>query len=371
MASSGRPRAIRARAASPRVISHKAHKANAALYDQPMTTVREDVFLNGEFVTRDSARVSAFDAGIQHGVGLFETMRAVYVENDVQVHRLSDHLHRLQGSATTLALTESLQLDALDEAIVLTLERTRETGGKTSAARVRLTITGGDLNLLRAAKSGERGNEGGGAKRSFDPTLMIDVQPATVYPIQMYEHGVTVALADSRVNPLDLTAAHKTLSYWWRLRELQIAAGKGAAESLVFAVSNHAASGCVSNLLLVRNGVLLTPIARGEEPPSHAGGVALPSPVLPGVVRGAVLEAAAKRGLTVEKRMLSIDDVLDADEVMLTNSSWGVLPVVRVEATQIGSGKPGDVTMAMLEAVEAEEGMQGLRAHSGASTDSA
>ncbi len=322
------------------------------LYPVRMKSPPADVFLNGEFVTRAEARVSAFDAGFQHGVGLFETMRAVIVDGEAHAHRLDDHMRRLHTSSAALALTESLNVGALGEAVLKTVEKSG-----IELARVRLTITGGDLNLLRSA----RGEGAGGGKRGFDPTLLIDVQPATRYPIEMYEQGVAVALADTRCNPLEPTASHKTLSYWWRLRELQIAAGKGAAEALVFQVSNHAAGGCVSNLLVVRDGVVRTPIARGEEAASHAGGTALPSPVLPGVVRGAVLEAAMARGLTVEKRMLSIDDVLDADEVLLTNSSWGVLPVVRVEAKQIGDGKPGPVGRAMLESLEAESGMQRLR----------
>ncbi len=318
-------------------------------YPVRMKTLPEDVFLNGEFVTRDAARISAFDAGFQHGVGLFETMRAVTIDGEAHAHRLDDHLRRLHTSSAALALTESLNVEALGEAVLKTVEKSG-----IELARVRLTLTGGDLNLLRSAR--------GEGKRGFDPTLLIDVQPATRYPIEMYEQGVAVALADTRCNPLEPTAAHKTLSYWWRLRELQMAAGKGAAEALVFQVSNHAAGGCVSNVLVVKDGVVLTPIARGEETASHAGGTSLPSPVLPGVVRGAVLESAQARGLSVEKRMLSIDDVLDADEVLLTNSSWGVLPVVRVEAKQIGDGKPGPVGRAMLDALEAESGMQQLRA---------
>ena len=46
----------------------------------------------------------------------------------------------------------------------------------------------------------------------------------------------------------------------------------------------------------------------------------------------------------VEARMMSITDVLDADEVFLTNSSWGVLPVVRIDTVPVGDGRPGPVT---------------------------
>jgi branched-subunit amino acid aminotransferase/4-amino-4-deoxychorismate lyase len=63
--------------------------------------------------------------------------------------------------------------------------------------------------------------------------------------------------------------------------------------------------------------------------------------VLPGVTRATVLELAAELGMPSEKTMLSIDDVFAAEEIFLTNSSWGLMPVIGIERTQIGSGTPG------------------------------
>ena len=58
---------------------------------------------------------------------------------------------------------------------------------------------------------------------------------------------------------------------------------------------------------------------------------------------------AEARGIAVERAALTIDDLLAADEVLLANSSWGVMPVVRVERHEIGGGAPGAVTRAMRE----------------------
>jgi branched-chain amino acid aminotransferase len=54
--------------------------------------------------------------------------------------------------------------------------------------------------------------------------------------------------------------------------------------------------------------------------------------------------------MEVEKRMVTIGDVLGADEVLLTNSSWGVLPVVAVESRRIGAGEPGAIGREAAEA---------------------
>jgi branched-chain amino acid aminotransferase len=336
------------------------------------------VFLNGAFLSQDESRISAFDAGVQHGVGLFETMlggtgaREGAEEGPAAwVLRLGDHLERLIGSARELGLSDELHAGPLAEAVLRTVEKSG-----LARARVRLTITGGDLNLLGRGgerAGGPRGNGDSGASRTggtpvppgrIQPTLMIVAQPATEYPEEMFERGIGVVIADLRVNPLDPTGGHKTINYWSRLRELQAAAGKQAGEALVFQVTNFLAGGCVSNAFVVKGGALWTPIARGEETdgaggvrtgdteegieaPRHQGiksGAALPSPVLPGVTRKWLLEWAAAEGIEVRRRMLSIDDVLGADEVFLTNSSWGVVPVVRVERERIGGGSVGAIT---------------------------
>lgn len=346
------------------------------------------VFLNGRFLSRDEAFISAFDAGFQHGVGLFETMTAVVGQvatspggqtdksdaevealQRVRVIHLPEHMRRLAESARALGLSDALRTAALEEAVSRTAARASMEMPDQAHFRVRLTITGGDLNMLG------RGGGGGASGGAQQPTVLIVAQPATQYPREMFERGVAVSIADLKANPLNTFEGHKTLSYWPRLRELQLAATRGAAEALVFQVSNHLAGGCVSNSFLVKKGVLITPLARGEEagsdaaqreqgeainfgsgetaPQSPAGSdprKALPSPVLPGITRKWVMDWADSELIDVERRMVTIADVLDADEVLLTNSSWGVLPVVRVEREAIGDAVVGDVGRRLVQA---------------------
>ena len=281
-----------------------------------MTTV----WLNGEFSTPEEARISAFDAGVQHAVGLFETLSA---RGETVLHLLQ-HLDRLEGSARSLGLSERMRTDALAEAILLSVKK-----AGIARSRIRVTVTGGDLNLLQGGSS-------------HDPTILIVVQPATEYPEELFDRGVSVTVADGRRNPLDPFESHKTLDYWSRLSALQVAAGSGASEALWFSVSNHLVGGCVSNAIIVKDGGLTTPLARGEEP---EGG--LPSPVLPGIVREEVLGWAAADGRSVTREMVGIEELLAADEVFLTNSSWGVLPVTSLEREQIGTGAPGPLATAL------------------------
>ncbi|MFG0285975.1 MAG: aminotransferase class IV [Phycisphaerales bacterium JB039] len=283
-------------------------------------------YLNGRIVDLTEARIAAMDAGLQHAVGLFETMIARTTDGEVHVTRLEAHLDRLSASAAELGLAETVRTGPLADAVKLTVERSQ-----LPRARVRLTLTGGDLNLLTRECQ----------RTAREPTILIVVQPAPERPGP--GGGVSAVIAGARANPLNPLEGHKTLSYWWRLRELQAAAAKGAGEAIVFQVTNYLCGGAVSNIFCVKDGRLITPIARGEEREVARAGAAAPSPVLPGVTRAAVIEIANSRGIGVERRMVSVDDVMDADEVFCTNASWGVLPILRIEQKQIGAGEPGPV----------------------------
>lgn len=291
------------------------------------------VWINGKLTEQDNANISIFDAGFQHGIGLFETMTA----RNGKVFRPHAHMNRLAESAKLLILSDKLQIDPLVEAINNVVKQ-----NNMQTARVRLTLTGGNLNHLQ--------NKG---KQQIDPTIIIVAQPPTEYPQSFFDNGVMITVADGRENPFDPMAGHKTLNYWPRIHALQMAAAKQAGESLWFSVSNHVASGSVSNVFIVKDNQLHTPIARSEE----AKG-AIASSVLPGITRSAIIDIAECMDIKVNKQMLDINDVLNADEVFLTNSSWSVLPVVNMEREEIADGKVGEVTIklreALLEMIEKE-----------------
>ena len=281
------------------------------------------VWINGSFVDENEAKVGVFDAGFQHGVGLFETM----IAKNGRVFQAEAHMNRLKTSAAGLRLTEKLHVEPLIEALHLTLKENGQ-----SDARMRLTITGGDLNMLQ--RTGEQG--------SADPTVVIQSQPPTQYPDAFFKKGVHVTLASGRVNPYEFGAGHKTLNYWSKLLNLQLAAMQQCGEALWLTPSATLAGGCVSNLFAVKNGTLFTPTARGEEDEQ-----AEPSAVLPGVTREVVIALAEELGIGTSRQSMTLDDAFDADELFLTNSSWGVLPVVGMRV----SVREGDQNQSQEQAV--------------------
>jgi branched-chain amino acid aminotransferase len=307
-----------------------------------------DVWINGEFVRDEDARVSVFDAGFQHGIGLFETMAA----RNGRVFRAGQHMGRLLESAQALMLSDRLHADPLIEAVHHTIEHNKQPN-----ARVRLTLSGGDLNALRSTGEGPT-----------DPTIVIVVQPPTEYPEAFFSQGIAALLAPGRLNPWQQTAGHKTLNYWNRIAALQAAASVGAGEALWLTPDAMVASGSVSNLFYVSDGELITPPARGEQLKGE-----LVPPVLPGITRSAVIELAQRAGISVREGMPNLEELMDADEVFLTNSSWHILPVTglglnvhskdpqheaELRHHPIGEGSVGSMTAdlraALLELIEQE-----------------
>lgn len=286
-----------------------------------------DIYVDGKMVNASEAHITFADAGFQHAVGLFETLGVYHG----RAFRLEAHLNRLAESAKSLGLVRQLDTALCRDAIQQTLAH-----NTLDQARIRLTVTAGRTALLAADRDSQH----------IGPSILVEPNQPTQYDQTYFEKGIMAVIGPAAANPFDALAGHKTLSYWHRLLTLRHAAAVGGGEVIWLNTSNHLASGAVSNLFLVKQGQLLTPFARTEEVES-----ALPAPVLPGVTRAAVIEQAGVLEIPVTRRMLSVADLLDADEAFLTNSSWQVLPVTRIEKETIGNGHVGPVTNRVRQAI--------------------
>ena len=278
----------------------------------------ELVYVSGRCVPREEAKISALDAGVLLGAGLFETLRTY----GGRPFRLGAHLARLRASGEffRIFIRES------DSQVAEAVARLAEANGLADA-RVRLTATRGPL--ADAVDDDE----------APPATLIITAGPMTPYPAELYENGATVVVSDIRISADDPTVYHKTTGYLRNLLALRDAHRARATEALIFNTKGRLAEGSLSNVFIVSEGRLLTPTV--EEG------------LLAGITRAAVLELAAEAGVPAEQKPLSARAVLDADEMFLTNSIMELLPVGRVERKEIGDGRPGPVTKRLAEAYRA------------------
>jgi len=270
----------------------------------------EKVFLNDRIIDAAEAHIPANDAGFLYGAGLFETMRAL---NGV-VFALNEHLDRLFSSAQALSIRNTYSKEYITDAVYQTLKANDFTD-----ARLRLTLTSGPMSLEEDAR----------------PTVVITATRFTPYPAEYSKNGVLVVLSPFKQNVHDPTSGHKTTCYFPRIRALDEARKKRAAEALWFTIDNRLAEGCISNVFLVKNSGLYTPPVQ--------------TPVLPGIARKTVLQIAAEDSISVTEKDLHISDVLEADEIFLTNVIMQILPVSRVEQHTVGQGKVGEITKRLRE----------------------
>jgi branched-subunit amino acid aminotransferase/4-amino-4-deoxychorismate lyase len=270
--------------------------------------VDEKVFLNGDILDAAQATVSIANPSLLHGVGLFETLRT-YASRPF---RLDAHIERMRRSAGVLGMTLGDTLDLLPDAISAVL-KANELGD----ARVRFTVTPPGVTAGQDA-----------------PTLLVTAVELTGYPADLYHKGITIWLCTTyRQSAHDPLAGHKTTSYLPRLIALRDAQQRQCGEAIWFTPENLLAEGSISNVFVVRNGRLLTP--------------PLDTPVLPGVTRASILELAAAHGIPHAEEPVNVNDLLDADEVFLTNAVMEVMPVTRVERRPIGTEQPGELTIRM------------------------
>jgi branched-chain amino acid aminotransferase len=275
--------------------------------------VREWVSLNGCLMPANRAQVSVFDSGLMQGVGLFETMRAY----NGRVFRLDRHLDRLLHSARTLGWAVLPNPEELRENVEQVVGATEH-----EDTRVRLTVTTGTLHPS--------------ARETPELTVIAAASAGAQYPAECYTKGVTVLVPGYRQGGGDPTAGHKTTSYFSRLASLREAHAGGTFEALWLSYDNHVAEGAISNVFAVRNERVLTP-------PTD-------TPVLPGITRATVIELAIALGIPVREQAVTLPELVEADEVFLTNSLMEVIPVVRVERQAIGNEKPGETTAQLHQA---------------------
>jgi len=284
------------------------------------------VWINGQFIDEDAANISIRDAGLLHGAGVFTTMRGY----GAKVFRINDHLARLRASCEALFVPLQYKDEVLTHAAFELLGRNALTD-----ARLRLTVTRGAVS--QDPLHGMR----------VEPNVFLTAAALEPYPQEYYQKGLTAILLDEqKLNPYDLQAGHKTLNYFSRLAALREANRRGGGEALWFNVHNYLQSGSISNVFLVKNGQLLTPPTPQDlNDPAIAETIVYPkSATLPGVTRQVVIDLAKSNQIPFRPAAIDVNQLLDADEIFLTNSIMGVMPVTRIEKKPVGTEKPGPMT---------------------------
>ena len=285
------------------------------------------IYLDGKFVDEKDAKVSVFDHGLLYGDGVFEGIR-LYGGN---IFRLDEHLERLEYSAKAIMLKLPLSRPELSEA---TCETCRQNGLTDAYIRLVVTRGVGDLGISPwlCAK----------------PSMFIIASKIALYPKEHYDNGLAIVTVPTRrINPAALPSTVKSLNYMNNILGKIEAKQFGALEAIMLNEQGYVAECTADNIFIVHKGEIITPAASQG--------------ALKGITRSTIFSIGQELGVPVRESDMTRYDVWVADECFLTGSGAEVIPVVKLDGREIGTGKPGPITQQVLAAFRRRVLVEGTR----------
>ena len=268
------------------------------------------IWIDGEWHSKESGRVSVFDHGLLYGDGVFEGIR-VYAG---KVFKLKEHLDRLYDCAHAVLMTVPMAKEKFGAVIE---EAVKRSGLQEAYIRPIVTRGIGDLGV--------------DPRKCPTPTMIVIVDAINIWPPERYEQGLSVITAGTPIPHREaLSPRVKSLNYLSHCMAKLEANVAGADEALMLDSSGHVAEGTGQNVFVVKSGVLRTP-------PIWAG-------ILAGVTRAVVIQLAQEAGHQVREEMLNRFDVYTADEAFLTGTASEIAPIRSYDGRTIGVGRAGTIT---------------------------
>lgn len=267
------------------------------------TTEQNWCYLNGEYLPRQQARISPLDRGFLFGEGVYEV---------IPVHgrkplRLQAHLQRLQGNLDAVGIACASGPAQWAEITHQLIER-----HPWVEQAIYLHITNGAPALRNHSHT----------PRPAEATVFATADPIIAHP----EYAADGVDACSAPDPRWLHCNWKTTSLLANCLLRNAAVSQGCFEMILLR-DGFLTEGAASNVFIVHGQTLLTP------PKSKL--------ILPGISRDIVLELAAANGIAHREAAISETRLRSADEIWLSASTRGILPVVRLDANPVGDGRPG------------------------------
>lgn len=273
------------------------------------------IYLNGELVPEDEAKISVFDHGLLYGDGVFEGIRAY----DGYVFKLDEHLDRLYRSAKAIKLEIPFGPEEMKEKILETLR-----ANELKEAYIRPIVTRG------------KGSLGLDIDSCAKPSIIIITKEwESLYGPELYEEGLHLLTTTIRNQPKEgLPPTVKHLNYLTNVLAVTQANTWGADEALMLDTNGNVSEGGADNVFVYRKGAVYTPPVINN---------------LPGITRSAVIDLLEKLNYEVKEKHLGLAEVLTADEVFLSGTAAEVAPVAKIDGREIGDGKPGELALKVKE----------------------
>ncbi|MCA1032812.1 aminodeoxychorismate lyase [Bacillus timonensis] len=253
------------------------------------------IYVNGEIVKQEEARISPLDHGYMYGLGLFETFR-IY---DGHPFLLGDHLLRLEASLKDLRIRMPFTRQELEE-IIKTLLHVNNLND----AYIRLNVSAGI------------GEVGLHTKGYNQPTTIMYIKPITVQKALPKEG---VILSTPRNSP-EGNVRVKSHHYMNNILGKYEIGDDISKEGIFLTKEGYLSEGITSNLFFIKGDIAYTP--------------SLETGILNGITRQFVMNVLEKTGFDVYEGLYKVDDLKDCDEIFITNSIQEIVPLIRVNGYQ-------------------------------------
>ena len=270
------------------------------------------VYLNGDYMPKEEARISPEDRGFLFADGAYEVFHAY----EGRLFKAEEHLERMARSL------RELRIDGPERDLLRDVAETlvRENGLSRGNAVVYMQVTRGAAPRKHTFPANDT-----------PPTVYTKAYPHTL-PHELQQHGVPVILApDIRWTRCDI----KSIALLPNVLAHQRAKDSGRHE-VIFVRDGMITEGALTNVCGVFDGRLVT------YPRSPY--------ILAGITRGVVLELCNTLDIPVEEFPILEKNLSHADELMICNTTSEILPVTQVDGWTVGDGTPGPVTRALQQA---------------------
>ena len=271
------------------------------------------IYINGEFFHRSEAKISVMDSGYLLGDGVWEGIR---LHKGILIH-LEDHLDRLFSGAKSIAMDIGLSQREMAEA----LQKTINTNDMDSDVHIRLIVSRGIKKTPYQHPKVTLGK----------PTVVI-IPEYKKASEEIKKAGLTLAtvktkrdhsIQDPRINSL---SKHNCISACIEADQL------GVDEGLMLDPHDFVSTCNSTNFFIVRDEEVWT--STGEY-------------CLNGVTRGSIIRLCKEYNIPVYEKNFNVEDVHTADEVFVTGTFAGVIPVISVDGKIIGDGTRGFITKSL------------------------
>ncbi|MFZ5942688.1 MAG: aminotransferase class IV [Bacillota bacterium] len=247
------------------------------------------IHFNGQISKNTIPHILPSNEGFLYGYGLFETIKLL----KGRIYFFCEHFARMEKGCRQLGLELKYSPDQILNYCYQLSEANKLTNGG-----IRITVI----------------------KNKPENSLIITTRE-NIYGKEIYQRGFNICFASTKRNPESLLVGIKSNNFLENLLILNQAKQMGYDEAIFLNIYEKVSEGAISNIFFVKNNIIFTPS-------SDCG-------LLPGIIRDKVFEISSQLNLTLKTGYFTKEELLDADEIFLTNSLLDIMPVFRIETKDL------------------------------------